>query len=38
MATIASGGVHHTPVVVQKVVGPDGKVVFDENATRRLRC
>ena len=30
MATIASGGVHHTPYVVQKVVGPDGKVVFDQ--------
>jgi penicillin-binding protein 1A len=32
MATIASGGVHHTPYVVQKVVGPDGKVVFDQQA------
>ncbi len=31
MATIASGGVHHSPFVVQKVVAPDGKVVFDEN-------
>jgi membrane peptidoglycan carboxypeptidase len=30
MATIASGGVHHTPYVVQKVVGPEGKVVFDQ--------
>jgi penicillin-binding protein 2D len=29
-ATIASGGVHHDPIFVQKVVGPDGKVVFDE--------
>jgi penicillin-binding protein 1A len=29
-ATLADGGVHHDPVFVQKVVGPDGKVVFDE--------
>ncbi len=27
MATIASGGTHHTPYVVQKVVFPDGKVL-----------
>ena len=32
MATIASGGIHHTPYVVQKVVGPDGKVLIDESA------
>ena len=32
MATIASGGVHHTPYVVQKIVGADGKVVFDESS------
>jgi membrane peptidoglycan carboxypeptidase len=32
MATIASGGVHHTPYVIQKIVGPDGKVLFDENS------
>ncbi len=30
MATIASGGIHHTPYVVQKVVGPDGKVLYDQ--------
>ena len=29
-STIADGGIHHDPVFVQKVVGPDGKVVFDE--------
>jgi membrane peptidoglycan carboxypeptidase len=29
-ATIADGGIHHDPVFVSKVVGPDGKVVFDE--------
>ncbi len=29
-ATIGGGGVHHDPVFVQKVVGADGKVVFDE--------
>jgi membrane peptidoglycan carboxypeptidase len=30
-ATIASGGIHHDPVFVSKVVGPDGKVVFDDS-------
>jgi membrane peptidoglycan carboxypeptidase len=29
-ATIAGGGIRHDPIFVQKVVGPDGKVVFDE--------
>jgi penicillin-binding protein 1A len=29
MATIASGGVHHDPYVVQKIVAPDGKVILD---------
>jgi penicillin-binding protein 1A len=29
-ATIASGGIHHEPIFVSKVVGPDGKVLFDE--------
>jgi penicillin-binding protein 1A len=29
-ATIAGDGIHHDPVFVSKVVGPDGKVVFDE--------
>ncbi len=31
MATIASGGVHHTPYVVQKIVGTDGRVLLDVN-------
>ncbi|MDQ6853057.1 MAG: transglycosylase domain-containing protein, partial [Actinomycetota bacterium] len=29
-STIASGGIRHDPVFVSKVVGGDGKVVFDE--------
>ena len=29
-STIAGDGIHHDPVFVSKVVGPDGKVVFDE--------
>ena len=28
-ATIASGGIHHPPLFVSKIVGPDGEVVFD---------
>ena len=32
MATIANNGTYHTPYVIQKIVGPDGKVVFDENS------
>jgi penicillin-binding protein 1A len=32
LATIASGGTYRAPYVIQKVVAPDGKVVFDENA------
>jgi penicillin-binding protein 1A len=32
IATVASGGVHHTPYVVQRVVFPDGKVVEQNNA------
>ena len=35
MATIANGGVHHTPYVVQKIVGPDGKVLLDKQRPRR---
>ena len=31
MATIASGGVHHTPYVVQKIVSTDGRVLLDRN-------
>ena len=29
-ATIAGDGVHHDPIFVSKVVGPDGRVLFDE--------
>ncbi|MDQ6853915.1 MAG: transglycosylase domain-containing protein, partial [Actinomycetota bacterium] len=29
-STIANGGIHHDPIFVQKVVGADGKVIFDE--------
>ena len=29
-STIAGGGIHHDLIFVQKVVGADGKVVFDE--------
>jgi len=29
-ATIGGGGIHHDPIFVSKVVGADGKVVFDE--------
>ena len=31
MATIANHGVHHTPYVVQKVVGADGTVLIDQS-------
>jgi penicillin-binding protein 1A len=31
MSTIASGGTHHAPYTVQKIVGPEGRVVFDQN-------
>jgi penicillin-binding protein 1A len=30
MATIANHGVHHSPYIVQRVVGPDGKVLVDQ--------
>ena len=30
--TIANGGIHQDPVFVSKVVGPDGKVIFDDTA------
>src|SRR5262249_539204 len=33
MATVASGGVHHSPYFVQKVTRPDGKVLIDESTT-----
>jgi len=28
-ATIASGGIHHDPVFISKIVAPDGETVFD---------
>jgi membrane peptidoglycan carboxypeptidase len=31
-ATIASGGIHHKPNFVSKIVGPDGATVFDATA------
>ena len=31
ISTVASGGTYRAPYVIQKVVGPDGKVLFDEN-------
>jgi membrane peptidoglycan carboxypeptidase len=37
-STIADGGIHHDPVFVQKVVGPDGKVVFDETGRPGTRA
>jgi membrane peptidoglycan carboxypeptidase len=32
MATIANRGMHHAPVMVQRVVTPDGQVLIDETA------
>jgi membrane peptidoglycan carboxypeptidase len=28
-STVASGGIHHPPLFVSKIVGPDGQVIFD---------
>jgi penicillin-binding protein 1A len=28
-STVASGGIHHAPLFVSKIVGPDGQVIFD---------
>jgi penicillin-binding protein 1A len=33
MATVADGGVHHTPVFVTKVVDSSGKVIIDDSNT-----
>jgi penicillin-binding protein 1A len=33
MATVANGGIHRTPYVVQRVVAPDGKVLLDQVPT-----
>jgi membrane peptidoglycan carboxypeptidase len=29
-ATVAAEGVHHSPVFVSKIIGPDGSVIFDD--------
>ena len=31
MSTVASGGIHHAPYFVQKIVGPDGNTIFDQS-------
>ncbi len=36
MATIANGGTHHTPYVVQKIVFPDGKVLEQNPAGEQV--
>jgi membrane peptidoglycan carboxypeptidase len=33
MSTVASGGIHHTPYFVSKIVGPDGNTVFEQSPT-----
>ena len=32
IATVADGGIHHAPFVVERVTRPDGKVLIDESA------
>ena len=32
MSTVASGGVHHSPYFVQKIVGPDGNTLYQQSA------
>ncbi len=31
MSTVASGGIHHAPYFVQKIVGPDGNTIFEQS-------
>jgi len=31
MSTVASGGVHHSPYFIQKIVGPDGNTIYDQS-------
>jgi membrane peptidoglycan carboxypeptidase len=38
IATVASGGVHHTPYFVQKVVTPEGQVLIDESTATGERA
>ena len=37
-ATIASGGMHHPPIFVSKIVTPDGEMVFDANQLQGTRA
>jgi penicillin-binding protein 1A len=32
MSTVASGGVHHAPYFVQRIVGPDGNTIYDQSS------
>jgi penicillin-binding protein 1A len=36
-STLAAGGIRHNPTFVSKVVGPDGRVVFDDSQANGLR-
>jgi penicillin-binding protein 1A len=31
MATVASEGIHHAPYFIQKIVGPDGNIVYEQS-------
>jgi penicillin-binding protein 1A len=31
MSTVASGGVHHAPYFIQKIVGPDGNTIYEQS-------
>jgi penicillin-binding protein 1A len=33
MSTVASGGIHHSPYFVQKIVGPDGNTIYEQSPT-----
>jgi penicillin-binding protein 1A len=32
MSSVASGGIHHAPYFVQKIVGPDGNTLYEQSA------
>jgi penicillin-binding protein 1A len=36
-ATIAAEGIHHTPVFVSKIIGPDGQTIFDDKGIAGTR-
>jgi len=36
-STLAAGGIRHVPTFVSKVVGPDGRVIFDDSQPGGLR-